>query len=203
MKKLTLIALMAVLMVMSSCSSLTFSYDYDKSIDFTKFKTYSYYGWADNSGEILSPFDKERIEQSFGNEFKERGLTFQKEGGDLTVVLYIVTKQQQQTTATTTGMGGMYNGYGGYGGFYGYGPGWGWGGGMQTTTFNTYDYTVGTLVCDVFDTHEKKLIWEGVGKGTVDSNPQERTKRIPMIVDKIMANYPVKPISTKVWRRAR
>lgn len=197
MKKLTLVASMALLIVMSSCSSISYTYDYDKSIDFNKFKTYSYYGWADNSDEILTPFDKERIEKSFEAQFNNRGLIFQKEGGDLTVALYIVTKQEQQTTATTTGMGGMYNGFGGYPGYGGYGPGWGWGGGMSTTSFNTYDYTVGTLVCDVFDTHDKKLIWEGVGKGTVDSNPQQRTKAIPIIVGKIMGNYPVKPVSTK------
>ncbi len=197
MKKLTLVAAMALVIVLSSCSSISYTYDYDKSIDFNKFKTYSYYGWADNSDHILTPFDKERIEKSFEEQFNDRGLTYQKEGGELTVTLYIITKQEQQTTATTTGMGGMYNGFGGYPGFYGYGPGWGWGGGMTTTSFNTYDYTVGTLVCDVFDTQNKKLIWEGVGKGTVNSNPQQRTKAIPIIVGKIMANYPVKPVSSK------
>lgn len=114
------------------------------------------------------------------------------------VALYIVTEQKQETTATTTGMGGPYGGYGGgYGGYYGHGPGWGWGGGMSTTSYNTYDYTVGTLVCDVFHTGDKKLIWEGVGSGTVDDNPQSREDGIPKAVAKIMAQYPVAPISAK------
>lgn len=192
MKKIMLSALVGVLFVISSCSSVTVTSDFDNTVDFTKFKTFSYYGWADGSDKLLSPFDKERLEQSFGNEFKNRGLTFEKEGGDITIALFIHTQEKQETTATTTGMGGMYGGYGGY---YGYGPGWGWGGGygvgMSTTTYNTYDYTVGTLVCDIFDTKEKKLIWEGVGQGTVDDNPQTREENIPKVVAKIMNQYPV------------
>jgi len=194
MKKLLLISALAVVMIISSCSSLTVTSDYDKTTDFTQYKTYSYYGWADDSDKILTPFDKERIEKAFADEFNKRDLKFQKEGGDLTVALYIVTEQKQQTTATTTGVGGMYGGYGGY---RGYGPGWGWGGGMSTTSYNTYDFTVGTLVCDVFDAKEKKLVWEGVGQGEVNDNPQSREKSTPQTIAKIMAQYPVRPVSTK------
>lgn len=194
MKKLISISLIAALFIMSSCSSLSVTSDYDKTADFTKYKTLSYYGWADNSDKLLSPFDKERLEKSFGTEFSNRGMTYQEENSDIVVALYIVTEQKQQTTATTTNMGGMYGGYGGY---YGYGPGWGWGGGMSNTTYNTYDYTVGTLVCSVFDAKEKKLVWEGTGSGEIDENPQSREDGIPKAVAKIMAQYPVAPISTK------
>lgn len=191
MKKQILSLLVLGLMIFGACSSISVVSDYDKTVDFTQFKTYSYYGWADNSDKLLSPFDKERLEKAFGQELADRGLTFVKEGGDLTVALFIQTEQKQQTTATTTGMGGMYGGYGGY---YGYGPGWGWGGGMSTTSINTYDYTVGTLVCDVFDTKEKKLIWEGSGSGEIDDNPSTREDKIPNTVAKIMAQYPVAKI---------
>ncbi|MEA3477703.1 MAG: DUF4136 domain-containing protein [Bacteroidota bacterium] len=194
MKKNTLALLILALAVIVGCSSLSVTADYDKTVDFTQYKTYSYYGWTDNSDQLLSAFDKERLEKSFADEFEKRKITYVKENGDLTVALFIHTKQEQQTTATTTGMGG---GYGGYGGYYGYGPGWGWGGGMATTTYNTYDYTVGTLVCDVYDTQDEKLIWEGVGKGTVSDNPQKREANIPKAVSKIMAQYPVQPVSVK------
>jgi len=189
-RELLIPAVLLIMFLAGSCSSLTVTSDYDKSVDFTKYKTYSYYGWADNSDKILTPFDKERIEKSFANEFSKRGLTFQKEGGDLTVSLYIVTQQKKETTATTTGIG-----YRGYGGYWGYGPGWGWGTGIATTSYNTYNYTVGTLVCDVFDAKAKKLIWEGVGQGTVDDNPQTRENNIPKAVAKIMLQYPIAPSS--------
>jgi len=140
---------------------------------------------------LLSAFDKERLEKAFADEFDKRGIDYVKENGDVTVALFIHTKQEQETTATTTGMGG------GYGGYYGYGPGWGWGGGMSSTTYSTYDYTVGTLICDVYDTKAQKLVWEGVGKGTVSDNPQKREANIPKAVAKIMAQYPVQPVSSK------
>jgi len=191
MKKITIVLLAFVLAVFVGCSSLSVTSDFDKTVDFTQFKTYSYYGWADNSDQMLSTFDKERLEQAFADEFEKREITFVKENGDLTVGLFIHTKEEQQTTATTTGMGG------GYGGYYGYGPGWGWGGGMSTTSYNTYDYTVGTLVCDVYDTQAKKLIWEGTGKGTISDNPQKREANIPKAVAQIMAQYPVQPVTSK------
>ena len=193
MKNYLLIFLIGMFFL-SACSSIQVTSDYDKSVDFTKFKTYQYYGWADNSDKILTPFDKERIEKAFADEFEKRGLTFVKEGGDLVVALYIVTEKKTETTANTTTMG-----YGGYGGYYGYGPGWGWGGGYggmghSTTTYSTYDYTVGTLVVDVFHAGDEKLIWESVGTKTVDDNPQTRDDSVPKAVAKIMAEYPVPPI---------
>jgi len=199
MKNYLFIFLAAFLFV-GGCSSITVVSDYDKTIDFTQFKTFEYYGWADNSDRILTPFDKERIEKAFGDEFRKRGLTYVKEGGDLVVALYIVTEKKSETTAHTSGMG--YGG--GYGGYYGYGPGWGWGGGYggmgmasSTTTYSTYDYVVGTLVVDVFDKAGEKLIWESVGSGIVDDNPQTRDDSTPKTVAKIMSPYPVAPIDPK------
>jgi len=181
-----------LILAFSSCSSVKITSDYDKTVDFTKFNTFEYYGWADESDKILNRFDKERIEDAFGNEFRNRGLKNVEADGDMIVTLYIVAEQKTKTTATTTGMGGTYGGYG-YGGYYGHGPGYGWGGGMTTTTYNEYDYIVGTLVIDIYDAKEKQLIWESIATGTVDDNPDSRDKRIPETVAKIMKPYPIQP----------
>ena len=87
----------------------------------------------------------------------------------------------------------------GYGGYYGYGPAYGWGPSMSTahTTFNEYEYTVGTLVVDVYDAKNKKLIWEGVAQGTIDENPRGREENIKKVVAQIMARYPVQPPKDK------
>jgi hypothetical protein len=176
------------ILLLGACSSIKILSDKDDSVDFTKFSTYEYYGWADNSDKILNRFDKERIEKAFGAEFKKRGMSYVESGGDAIVTLHIVTEQKTQTTATTTGMGGMYGGYGGY---YGYGPGYGWGGGMSTTTYSDYDYTVGTLIVDMYDAGEKKLIWEASGSGTVKDKEKGREDRINRAVAQIMLKYPV------------
>jgi uncharacterized protein DUF4136 len=198
MKQTITLAVISAIFLLVSCSGIKVSADYDKSVNFKEFNTYSYHGWTKNSDKILSPFDKERIEKSFKDEFDSRGLEFKQEGGDLLIALFIVTEKKTEKVANTTSVGG-YTGWG-YGGYYGYGPGWGWGApmmGTSVTSISNYDYTVGTLVCDVFDAKNKKLIWEGVGSGTIDQNPQTREKNIPKSVAAIMAQYPVKPVTVK------
>ena len=197
MKHLLSVMALAVIFLLGSCSSLTVTSDYDKSVNFSEFTTYSFHGWAKDSDKLLSPFDRERIETAFANEFESRGIKFVKEGGELVVALYIVTQKKTEQVANTTNMGGYY-GYG-YGGYYGYGPGWGWGMpmGNSVTTISNVDYTVGTLVCDVFDAANKKLIWEGIGSKTVDDDPTSRDKNIEKSVAAIMAQYPIASVKKK------
>jgi hypothetical protein len=186
-----LIAIIAAI-ALTSCSSINISSDRDGDVDFTKFSTFSYYGWQKESDKILNQFDKTRIEQAFADEFKERGLTLVDKNGDVIVSLYIVVDQKTGTTAYTNhyGAGGPYGYYGGYG----YGAGWGWGMGYSSTSYQEYHYMVGTLVCDVFDYKTKKLIWQGVVSGEIDENPKNRERNIPRVVRELMKRYPVKPV---------
>jgi len=186
--------IMGLVLLFSACGGVKVTTDFDSRVDFTKYKTFEYYGWSKDSDEILNSIDKDRIEKAFGAELASRGLKYVESGGDLIITLYIVTKQETQTSATTTGMGG-YGGMGyGYGGYAGYGPGYGWGGGTSHTSVNTYDYMVGTLIIDIYDQAEKKLIWESIGKRTINDDPAGRDKSVPVTVGKIMKSYPVKPI---------
>jgi len=179
--------------ILSACSTVRITTDYDKTVDFTKLKTFEYYGWAAESDKLLNQLEKRRIEAAFGDEFEKRGIKLVESGGDMLVALYIMTQDKTQYNATTTGMG--------YGGYYGYGPGWGRGPGMgmsmSTTTVSEYNYTVGTLVIDIYHAGDEKLIWESIATGTVDDNPQTREKNTPKTVAKIMAPYPVKPIEVE------
>lgn len=172
-----------------SCSSTKITSDYDKEADFSKYKDFHYLGWAKESGEIVNDLNKRRIEKAFGNEFSKRGIKFVDQSeADAAVSLFIVVDQKTGTTAYTDyygGMGGMGYGYGrGY-------PGWGWGGGYSTTRYQEYDYLVGTLVVDVFDTETKKLVWQGVSSGTINEKTKNREDRIKKVARAIMANYPV------------
>jgi len=188
MKTNLLINLLVGLLFMS-CSTLKVTSDMDPSVDFIQYKTFEYYGWAEESDRIMNDFDKTRIEKAFGEEFAKRDVNYVESDGDLIVTLFIVIEEKTQKTANTTHMGGYYGGY------YGYGPGWGWGPGFSqsTTTINEYDYNEGTLVVDVFDAKKKKLIWEGIGQNTISEDPQARERNIPKAVAAIMKRYPVQP----------
>lgn len=160
--------------------------DYDKTTDFSKYKTISFAGWQKDSDKQLNDFDKKRILESLKSEFEKRGMTLTTTNPDATVALYLVLDKKTSTTAYTDFMGGM-----------GYGPRWGWGMGAgmgmasATTTYNEDDYVEGTLVVDMYDSAEKKLIWQGVLTKVVQENPQKREKTIPKSISKLMKKFPV------------
>ncbi|GAB4327312.1 MAG: DUF4136 domain-containing protein [Bacteroidales bacterium] len=172
-----------------SCSSVKITADYDKTVDFSQYKTFEYYGWAPETDTRLNELDKKRIEDAFANEFYKRGLSYVQSGGDLVVTLILVIQDKTQTTTHTDY--GPRPGY--YGGYYGYGPGWGWGAGYSRSYTTSYDYKVGTLVCDVFDKKKEQLIWEGIASKTLDDNTKDREERIARIVAAMMNKYPLQP----------
>ena len=178
MKKV-LLTLITIAFLFSGCSSIKVTAEYDGSIDFTKYKTYSYLGWNEKSTILVNDFDKRRVEAAFADEFSKRNMKFVQAGGDIEVSLFLVTEQKTATTAYTD----YYRPYGGY--YRGYG----WGGGYASTTYHQYDYTEGSLVCDVFDGQEKKLVWQSVGSGTLSDRPSSES--IIRSVQKIMSQYPI------------
>jgi len=160
--------------------------DYDKTVDFSKYKTFTFKGWAENSDKILNDLDKNRILEAFKTELNSRDLTRNDENPDVAITLYIVVEQKSSTTAYTNYNGGMGYGYGRWG--------WGMGMGSSTTSYSQNDYLEGTVVIDFYDNNTKKLVWQGIITQTVTENPKKRDKNIPKAVAKLMYKYPVKPI---------
>ena len=66
------------------------------------------------------------------------------------------------------------------GGGWGYGPGWGWGGGMGgmgSSTTSVRNYSVATVVLDLWDAKQKRLVWRGTVSDTMSDNPHRKTPR--------------------------
>ena len=173
-----------------SCSSIKTSYDIDKSVDFTKFKTYGYSEDALNLP--VQELNKNRVFNAIDRELTSRGLT-KSDNPDVLIDLHVRTEQKTEATATTSGTG-MYGGY--YGGYYGR---YGYGGGFSTTTINYENYIEGTLFIDVVETAANKIVWQGRGTKTVDesASPQKRENNINNGIKSIFALYPVKPVAKK------
>ena len=85
MKKV--LPILFIYMILTGCSDTTFRSDYDKSVDFTQYKTLSYYGWAKDSDKILNEFDKQRIEGAFATEFMNRGIELKQAGASQPIVV--------------------------------------------------------------------------------------------------------------------
>ncbi len=163
--------------------------DYDKSTDFSKYKTYTFAGWQKNSDQLLNDLDKKRVLEAFKAEFASRNMTLVTENGDAAVSLYLVIDNKTSTTAYTNYTGGM-----GYGAGMGRGWGMGVGGvgiGSSTTTYSNDDYKEGTLVVDLYDATSKNLIWQGTLQSVVSDKTSKRDKTIPKKVGKLMGKFPV------------
>jgi hypothetical protein len=76
---------------------------------------------------------------------------------------------------------------GGYGGY-----GWrGWGGaGMGTATTTTSEYTVGTLVVDIFDAKSKQLVFRGTASDELSNKPEKNQKKLAKASDKMFKDFP-------------
>lgn len=188
--KLVIIALGFSLM---NCSSIKVTSDKDPNVDFTKFKTFEFYGWAENSDQKLTRFDKERIEQAFGEEARLRGLSRVESNGDMIVTLNVVGQVKVQQTANTTTTGMATGGRMGRRGMRG--PGWGWGTAQSTTVVSERQYVEGSLIVEAYDPDKQLLIWQAIGTKTVNEDPQKRAAEIPKKVKAIMKEYPVPPMS--------
>jgi len=160
-------------LVLSACGpGISTSMDYDQSVDFSKFTTYS---WFDSNNPAADDISDSRIHQAVDSQLTAKGLKKVDSGGDLGVSYQITTKDQ--TTYTTMGDG--------------WGGGWRWGGmGMTTTTSQTY--TDGTLMLGMFDSATKQEVWHGSATADISGNktPDERTKQINEAVSKLLADFP-------------
>lgn len=158
--------------------------DFDKSVDFSTYKTYSFLGWQKDCDTLLNDFDKKRLQDAFKAEFDARNLKVVESGGDMSVSLFLFVDEKTDLTAYTNYSGGM-----------GYGrASWGYGGTSSTTNISENDYRVGTLIMDCYDAKESKLIFQGKNIKTIQEKPSKREKTIPKAVAKLMNKFPIEEV---------
>jgi hypothetical protein len=162
----------------TSCSTINVSYDFDKTTDFTKYKTYAYS--EDALKLAISDLNRDRMLNAIDAEMSVRGMT-KSDNPDVLVDLIVKAEKKVEANATNVG--------GGYYGRYGYARGFG------TTQISYDEYVVGTLFINVVDKSVEKIVWQGRGTKTIDENasPQKRESNINYAVKSIFYNYPVKP----------
>jgi len=147
------------------------TYDYDKSVDFTRYKTYKWVLVAD--AQYPDQITDNNIRAAIDKQLATKGLT-KKEADpvDLFVGYQLSMQEEKQISA------------------YGGGAGWRFGGGMASATTSTYD--VGTLVLDIYDPATKTLVWRGSATKTVNpsKDPAKNQKKLESGAEKLLKNYP-------------
>ena len=92
-----------ILALAASCSSIQVSYDYDKSADFTKYKTYAYSEDALKLG--VGDLDRDRLFKAIDAEMAARGIS---KSDNPDAMIDLVLKAQKKVEATATNTGGYY-----------------------------------------------------------------------------------------------
>jgi hypothetical protein len=180
MKKQMLFVLWVGLIAVG-CSSRSVNFDYDRSADFSSFKTYA---WHDGELSIKEedPLGHQRIMDAVDRQMSAKG--FSKVSSNPDVYVTYNGEDNEQVRMDTTHMG------------YDYGPDWYWGGGfgmdMGTSTTQVRTYLEGTLVVDIWDANKKQLVWRGVGSDIVSDNPESNAKKIDKMVADMFKRYPPK-----------
>jgi len=146
--------------------------DYDRGVDFSQFKTYSW-----DKVETRDPLLVDRIKSAVNASLTAKGWMPMQSGGAVTVIALEMTKEH--STVNT-----WYDGFGG---------GWRWGGSFGEATTSVEPYKVGTLVVDLFDAKTKQLIWRGSASDTLSSKSGKNIKDLDKGVDKMFEHFPPTP----------
>jgi hypothetical protein len=149
--------------------------DFDRAADFSKLKSFTVKIGTSWNNQI----SEERIAKQFEEALTEKGWTKTDTNPDAVVVLHGATDVKRSLNTFYSG-GGYYGGYG-----------WGgWGGGMGSTTTTTHEYTVGTLVVDIFDAGTKKLVFRGTASDEISNKVDKNIKKVDKAATKMFKNFP-------------
>jgi hypothetical protein len=173
-----------LLLIAGMAAAQDVRYNFDKTADFTKYKTYK---WVEIGTSDKDPLIEPQIRAAIEAEITKKGLT--KTESD-TANLYIgyqaaITTEKQINSYSTD---------------YGYGAGWGGRyyrggyGGSTMSSSTTSTLYIGTLQIDLYDPSVKKTVFRTIGTKTIDSKakPDKQAKNLAKAVAKMLKDYPPK-----------
>ena len=170
----TVIAGLAFALVSNAGFAQDVKVDFDKSANFAALKTF-----ASKIGTSWgNPLSEKRVTAEIEGTLKEKGWT--KTDVDKADALVVIHGATQQKHNVSTFYSGGWGGYG-YRGF---------GGGMGSATTMTSEYTVGTLVVDIFDAKSKQLVFRGNATDELSDKVEKNVKKVAKASDKMFKDFP-------------
>jgi hypothetical protein len=143
--------------------------DYDQDANFGAIKTFSLKvgtSWG-------NPIGEKRVVDEITGALVAKGWTVAPEGqADAQVVLHGATQTKRSLNTYYSGMGGYR-----------------WGG-MGTATTTETQYTVGTLLVDIFEAKGKSLIWRGIAQDEASDKPEKNIKKVAKASEKLFKDFP-------------
>lgn len=164
-----------MLLFIVSCAPIKVNYDYDETIDFSKYKTYNYYSEIKTG---LSELDSKRL-------FVALDYTLQKQGFLMSdtpdFYIDIQSSEYQETNRNSVGVGVG-------------GSGRNVGGGISVGIPMGQSNINRSIQFDFVDENGKGLFWQAISESSYNPNdtPEERLVQLQKIVGKVLQGYPPK-----------
>jgi len=180
------VSLVAAALLIAGCASKPdIKTDYDRSVNFSQFRTYAFFNPMGIENPNYSSIYGSIFREAISREMESRGYT-KSDNPDL--LINVSGRLQDKTRVTTTPdpyMSGGYYGYrrGAYGAWGGYGYG---------TQTHVSQYTEGTVNVDMVDRAQKRMVWEGVAVGRVNEKRtnEETRANIHAGIKEMFAGFP-------------
>ncbi len=170
--------------MLTACSGITVSQDYEPDYNFSALKTFA---WKPNEDNEYGLKDNELVDKRIRAAIVDQlsANSYVLVGSEVPdfFVSYNLTVEQKITSSNVSG--GIALGRSSYGGFGGIGLSTG-------SQIQTYDQ--GTLLIDFTEPTKNQLIWRGVSTQSVDnhSSPGESIENINETVEKMLEQFPPK-----------
>lgn len=180
--KLKWFGVAGVLLLVGSCSTVSYVTDWDTQRDFSSYESFTWFELPPHPKAVrpAAPGNQliaDRIRRSVTSELTAKGFESRGTGeADLMVSYFVVL--QPRMVMYHTGWGYPYP-------YYGWGYGWGWRGGASYAR----TYTEGTLVVDVLDASGRKLVWRGMAEGAF-TRPNPSDEHVAKVVNRLLRDFP-------------
>ena len=168
-KGITIFFSTALIILLSSCSIATWS-DFDREVEKGNYDTYKMFLHDTNLEFGTNPINKIRIENAVKVELNELGLS-RSDNPDLLVKFFVKLDRKEFIEKCNT----TYEDYEG--------------GGYCIDRVVTYEQ--GTLVLDMIDVKNNRIIWHGVAEGAPLDKMKDPDAKIKKIVRKLMDDFKV------------
>ena len=164
-----------VALLLTSCGTIV-NYDYERSTDFTQYKTYNYF---DDMQTGLSQLDNKRLMRAIDTKLTAMGLT-RSDNPDFFIDIQSQDVMNRNNSSVGVGAGG--------------GRGVGFGGVSVGIPIGGNQNTRQIIIDFVDKAQNEKLFWQAVSESNYKPNasPEKREANLAKLVDKIFEGYPPK-----------
>lgn len=164
-----------LLLLVASCAPIRVTYDFDKTTDFTNYKTYNYYADMKTG---LSDLDSKRLLDVLDAKMSAKGFSLAKHP-DFFIDIKSSEFRTGQRNTVGVGLGGGGRNVGG-----------GISIGIPVGQANVNRQ----IIIDFVDESKQQLFWQAVSESSFHPNaqPERREEQLRAVIEKVLIQYPPK-----------